>query len=113
MIGYSTACGGRNESRHAQRRAGGIATGRSVVNTRGFAQALGINAPCICQQGGIIHDYATETNLFSLKLRRELACELVHLASSTQLAHHRLSGRPYLHYRQAYAKSFYGPGRHR
>jgi hypothetical protein len=57
-----------------------IATGRSVVNTRGFAQTLNVNAPCILQQGGIIHDYATETNLFSLKLNRELACELVQLS---------------------------------
>ena len=57
-----------------------IATGRSVVNTRGFAHTLGVNAPCILQQGGIIHDYATETNLFSLKLNRELACELIQLA---------------------------------
>jgi Cof subfamily protein (haloacid dehalogenase superfamily) len=56
-----------------------IATGRSVVNTRNFAQALAVNAPCILQQGGIIHDYATETNLFSLKLNRELACELAEL----------------------------------
>lgn len=57
-----------------------IATGRSVVNTRSFAQTLKVNAPCVLQQGGIIHDYATETNLFSLKLDRDLACELADLS---------------------------------
>jgi len=52
------------------------ATGRNVTSTRSFAERLGINAPAICLQGGVIYDYQTERCLRHIPLPRDLACEL-------------------------------------
>jgi Cof subfamily protein (haloacid dehalogenase superfamily) len=53
-----------------------IATGRPVEVTRPFVQAVGVNAPAICMQGGVIYDFATETLLHQMTLPHELGCEL-------------------------------------
>jgi Cof subfamily protein (haloacid dehalogenase superfamily) len=53
-----------------------VATGRNIASTRGFADRLGINAPAICLQGGVIYDYQTERRLRHISLPRDLACEL-------------------------------------
>lgn len=56
-----------------------IATGRNVPSTRPFVQQFAINAPVICQQGGVIHDYHSETTLYRITLPHALSCELVAL----------------------------------
>lgn len=56
-----------------------IATGRNVPSTRPFVERLGVNAPVICQQGGVIYDYRTEAVLHRVTLPHELACELAAL----------------------------------
>ena len=56
-----------------------IATGRPVPVTRPFAVSLGVNAPVLVMQGGMIYDFATETVLHELTLPHELACSLVEL----------------------------------
>lgn len=56
-----------------------IATGRNVLSTRPFVMRFGVNAPVICQQGGMIYDYAIERVLHKITLPHELACELAAL----------------------------------
>lgn len=56
-----------------------IATGRNVPSTRPFVERFGVNAPAICQQGGVIYNYRTETTLHKIMLPHELACELAAL----------------------------------
>lgn len=59
-----------------------IATGRPVAVTRPFVQAVGVNAPVICMQGGVIYDFATERTLHELTLSHDLACALTELETS-------------------------------
>jgi Cof subfamily protein (haloacid dehalogenase superfamily) len=59
-----------------------IATGRPVAVTRPFVAALGVNAPVIAMQGGLIYDFATETTLHELALPHDMACALTALESS-------------------------------
>lgn len=54
-----------------------IATGRNVASARKFAEALNVNAPLVCLQGGVLYDLATETLLHEVRLPHDLACELV------------------------------------
>jgi len=56
-----------------------VATGRGVFATREFARLLGVNAPAICHQGGVIYDFTTETILHEMTLPYDLACELASL----------------------------------
>ncbi len=56
-----------------------IATGRNVPSARPFVQRFGANAPVICQQGGLIYDYAAEKTLHRITLSRDLACDLAAL----------------------------------
>jgi Cof subfamily protein (haloacid dehalogenase superfamily) len=56
-----------------------IATGRPVAVTRPFVQALGVNAPVLAMQGGLIYDFATETALHELTLPHDLGCALAEL----------------------------------
>lgn len=56
-----------------------IATGRNLPSSRPFAERLGINAPLICQQGGLVYDLARERPLRHLTLPRALSCELLAL----------------------------------
>lgn len=56
-----------------------IATGRNVPSTRPFVQRFATNAPVICQQGGLIYDYAGEKTLHKITLPHTLACELAAL----------------------------------
>ena len=56
-----------------------IATGRPVEVTRPFVEAVGVNAPAICMQGGVIYDFTTETMLHQLTLPHELGCALADL----------------------------------
>jgi Cof subfamily protein (haloacid dehalogenase superfamily) len=56
-----------------------IATGRPVEVTRPFVQAVGVNAPAICMQGGVIYDFATEAMLHQLTLPHDLGCTLTDL----------------------------------
>jgi hypothetical protein len=56
-----------------------IATGRNVPGTRPFVERFGVNTPVICQQGGVIYDFAAETVLHEISLPHVLACELAAL----------------------------------
>jgi release factor glutamine methyltransferase len=56
-----------------------IATGRPVPVTRPFAEMLGVNAPVLAMQGGLIYDLASETTLHELTLPHELACAILDL----------------------------------
>lgn len=56
-----------------------IATGRNIPSTRPFVERFGVNAPVICQQGGLIYDFATETMLHEVSLPHDIACELAAL----------------------------------
>jgi Cof subfamily protein (haloacid dehalogenase superfamily) len=56
-----------------------IATGRPVEVTRPFVQAVRVNAPAICLQGGLIYDFTTEKVLHELTLPHELGCTLADL----------------------------------
>lgn len=56
-----------------------IATGRNVPGTRPFVEHFGVNTPVICQQGGLIYDFATETVLHEISLPHDMACELAAL----------------------------------
>lgn len=56
-----------------------IATGRNVPSTRPFARRFNVNAPVICQQGGVIYDYRAETALLRISLPHALTCELLAL----------------------------------
>ncbi|MCL4505226.1 MAG: Cof-type HAD-IIB family hydrolase [Chloroflexi bacterium] len=56
-----------------------IATGRPVPVIRPFYEALGVNAPVLAMQGGLIYDFAAETTLHELTLPGELACALIEL----------------------------------
>ncbi|HEY3341926.1 MAG TPA: Cof-type HAD-IIB family hydrolase [Anaerolineae bacterium] len=56
-----------------------IATGRPVGVTRPFVQAVGVNAPAICMQGGVIYDFAAEKTLHQLSLPHDLGCALTGL----------------------------------
>jgi len=56
-----------------------IATGRNVPSTRAFAERFGVLGPTICQQGGLIYDFASETTLHRIMLTHPLACELLAL----------------------------------
>ena len=56
-----------------------IATGRPVEVTRPFVKLVGVNAPAISMQGGVIYDFATETTLRELTLPHDLACALTEL----------------------------------
>ncbi len=60
-----------------------IATGRNVPSTRQFVNHFHVAGPTICQQGGLIYDYATETALHKITLDHRLTCELTAL----ELAH--------------------------
>ncbi len=56
-----------------------IATGRNVPGTRQFVQHFNVAGPTICQQGGLIYDYTTETILHKITLDHRLTCELAAL----------------------------------
>lgn len=56
-----------------------IATGRNTPSTRAFAERFGVLGPTICQQGGMIYDFASETALHKITLDHTLACDLLAL----------------------------------
>lgn len=56
-----------------------IATGRNSVGVKHFAERMGLAGPMLAQQGGLIIDTRTDTELRRLHLSPELACELVAL----------------------------------
>ncbi len=56
-----------------------IATGRNVPSTRPFIEQFGAYGPTICQQGGLIYDFKTETVLHKITLDHTLACDLAAL----------------------------------
>lgn len=58
-----------------------LATGRSLVSTRPFAEELGISAPLICYQGGLIAEPDGRV-LYRAALDRRLAAEVIALAES-------------------------------
>ena len=57
-----------------------LATGRSFPSTLPFAHQLGITAPLICYQGGLIQDPCTGEILYEATLPRSLVEETVTLA---------------------------------
>jgi Cof subfamily protein (haloacid dehalogenase superfamily) len=54
-----------------------IATGRPVSVTRPFARLIGVNAPVISLQGGLVYDLDREQALRAISLPHALACELI------------------------------------
>ncbi len=56
-----------------------IASGRPVPVIRPFVNAIGVNAPVLAMQGGMIYDFATEQVLHELTISSELGCALVEL----------------------------------
>ena len=58
-----------------------IATGRPLPVIRPFYAALGVNAPVLAMQGGLIYDFASEKVLHELTLPGDLACALMELES--------------------------------
>ncbi|MCS6774558.1 MAG: Cof-type HAD-IIB family hydrolase [Anaerolineae bacterium] len=56
-----------------------IATGRNLPSSRPFAERLGINAPLICQQGGLVYDLTQGKVLRHVTLPHTLSCELLDL----------------------------------
>jgi len=56
-----------------------VATGRSYISTRPFAEKLGIIEPFICYQGGLIVQPDGEV-LYRIALQRDLAAQVIALA---------------------------------
>ncbi len=56
-----------------------IATGRPPGVTLPYAEMIGVNAPILCLQGGLVYDTTTRHTLRHLRLPHQLACELVEL----------------------------------
>ena len=56
-----------------------IATGRPVAITRPFARQIGVNAPIISLQGGVIYDLGSERSLHKITLPYALACQLMEI----------------------------------
>ena len=54
-----------------------IATGRAFSSTRLFAQELGVNAPLICYQGGLIKEYLNGQVIYEQSVPLPLAQELI------------------------------------
>ncbi len=55
-----------------------IATGRALDSTLPFARELGINAPLICYQGGLIKDHLSGQVIYEQSVPLPLARELIH-----------------------------------
>jgi Cof subfamily protein (haloacid dehalogenase superfamily) len=58
-----------------------IATGRSAATVRTVAATLGLNAPVICQHGGIVTDLRTGEVLRHVTVASDVVCDVLHLAS--------------------------------
>ncbi|MCS7059604.1 MAG: Cof-type HAD-IIB family hydrolase [Anaerolineae bacterium] len=56
-----------------------IATGRPPAVTLPYAQQIGVTAPIICLQGGLVYDATAGRTLRHITLPHALACELVEL----------------------------------
>jgi len=56
-----------------------IASGRPMPVIRPYIEMIGVNAPVLAMQGGMIYDFASEKVLYELTLTRALGCELVTL----------------------------------
>ena len=54
-----------------------IATGRSIRTTIPFAEEIAINAPLICYQGAVVHDYRNDMTLFHQPVPAALAAEAI------------------------------------
>lgn len=54
-----------------------VATGRNLPSARPFAERIGINAPLLCLQGGMVYDLQRERVLRHVTLPHALSCELV------------------------------------
>ena len=70
-----------------------IATGRPAAVTLPYAELIGVNAPILCLQGGLIYDTAARRALHELTLPHGLACELI----GVELAHPHWQVVAYLH----------------
>jgi hypothetical protein len=57
-----------------------IATGRSAATVRAVAATLGVNAPVICQHGGIVADLRTGEVLRHVTVDRAVVCDVLSLA---------------------------------
>jgi Cof subfamily protein (haloacid dehalogenase superfamily) len=62
-----------------------IATGRTFDSALLFAQELGINAPLICYQGGLIKDHLNGQVIFQQSLPLPLARELIRFTQQREL----------------------------
>ncbi len=74
-----------------------IATGRSVHTTQIFAERVGVTAPIVSMQGGVVYDYETQRELVHLRMPRALACELVSLADEHPSWHPVLYHNEYIY----------------
>ena len=59
-----------------------IATGRGPSATRAYARLLGVNAPVICTQGGVVHDMKADQELLRISLSSQLTVEALRLAQA-------------------------------
>ena len=74
-----------------------IATGRTFDSALLFAQELGINAPLICYQGGLIKDHLNGQVIYKQSLPLPLARELIHFTRQRGLhLNVYLDGRAYV-----------------
>lgn len=56
-----------------------IATGRPPAVTLPYAEMIGVNAPILCLQGGLVYDTTARRALRHLTLPHTLACELIEM----------------------------------
>ncbi len=74
-----------------------IATGRAFSSTRLFAQELGVNAPLICYQGGLIKEYLNGQVIYEQSVPLPLAQELIRFTQQRGLhLNVYLDGRAYV-----------------
>ena len=58
-----------------------IATGRDARLTTHFAQELGLNAPVICAQGGLIYDFLNDRVLHDVRLSPDIVPKAINAAA--------------------------------
>lgn len=74
-----------------------IATGRDAKLTTHFAQELGMTAPVICAQGGLIYDFINERILHDVRLTPEILPKVIEAAKRYGWnLHFEMADRSYL-----------------
>ncbi len=57
-----------------------IVTGRNTFVTEQFARQLGLHAPIVCMQGGMVYDFLQARTLYEIRLPEDLLPIIVHSA---------------------------------